>query len=88
MNNTNIQIQDFKGKIIAGYDNTWSAFAEQEYKGKRYFLLENDECGDEAAYLFYDAAENKVIGETYTGFNELPELIDNGIHIMRAPFIY
>ena len=50
--------------------------------------MENDESGDEAAYLFYDVAENTVIGETYTGFNELPELIDNGIHIMRAPFIY
>ena len=88
MTNTNIQIQDFKGKIIAGYDNTWSAFAEEQYNGKRYFLLENDEYGDEAAYLFYDVAENTVIGETFVGFSELPELIDNGIHIMRAPLIY
>lgn len=72
----------FKGKRIKGYQNTWSAFAEKEYKGKRYFLLENDECGDETAYLFYDIAENKVVGETFIGFEELDECVDINRGIM------
>ena len=88
MDNEALQIQDFKSQTIEGYDNTWSAFAEEQYDGKRYFLLENDEYGDEATYLFYDVEANTVIGETVVGFSELPELIDKGIHIMHAPFIY
>ena len=53
------QLQDFKNKKIEGYANTWSAFAEEQYSGKRYFLLENDEYGDETSYLFYVVAANK-----------------------------
>lgn len=82
-----MKIEDFKEKKIEGYQNTWSAFAEQEYKGKRYFLLENDKYGDEAAYLFYDVAENRVIGETFIGFDELAECVDDiGIFMMPLPF--
>lgn len=82
-----MNIEEFQEKKIEGYQNTWSAFAEKEYKGKMYFLLENDEYGDEAAYLFYDVAENTVIGETFIGFDELAECVDDkGIIMMPLPF--
>lgn len=84
-----MKIEDFKEKKIEGYKNTWSAFAEQEYKGKKYFLLENDEYGDETSYLFYDVKESRVVGETFRGFDELPECIDvdKGIMIIPLQFL-
>lgn len=88
MNKEEIQIQDFKSQTIEGYNNTWSAFAEEQYNGKRYFLLENDEYGDETAYLFYDVVANTVIGETFVGFSELPELVDKSIYLINAPFVF
>lgn len=78
------QLQDFKNKKIEGYANTWSAFAEEQYQGKRYFLLENDEYGDETSYLLYDVAANTVIGDTLIGFSELPYFIDKNTEISRA----
>ncbi len=82
------QLQDFKNKKIEGYANTCSAFAEEQYQGKRYFLLENDEYDDETSYLLYDVAANTVIGDTFIGFSELPDFIDKCIYVTHAPLVF
>lgn len=61
---------------IKGYTNTWSSIDMILIDNKYYYLMENDEYGDETCYLVITQDQNTII-ETFDDIETT--LIDNNI---------
>ena len=58
---------EYQGIEIPGYYNTWSAFEKAKVGDKTYYIMENDEWGDETCLLVctFENDGVQVIGETF-----------------------
>lgn len=61
---------------IKGYTNTWSSIDTILIDNEYYYLMENDEYGDETCYLVITQSQNIII-ETFDDIETT--LIDNNI---------
>lgn len=50
---------------IQGHTDTWSEIDSIILEGKAYYLMENDEWGDETEYLAIDDDNNVICDEIY-----------------------
>jgi predicted class III extradiol MEMO1 family dioxygenase len=55
---------------IKGRIGTWYLIAESHHNGKKVYLLEHEEYGDEAGHLIVDENLTEIM-ETFNGFDEL-----------------
>ncbi len=58
---------EYQGVTIPDYTNTWSAFEKAKVRDKVYYIMENDEWGDETCLLVctFENDSVQVIGETF-----------------------
>lgn len=58
---------EYQGVTIHGYYNTWSAFEKAKVGDKTYYIMENDEWGDETCLLVctFEDDDVQVICETF-----------------------
>lgn len=58
---------EYQGIEIPGYYNTWSAFEKAKVSDKTYYIMENDEWGDETCLLVctFEDDDVQVICETF-----------------------
>ena len=56
---------------IKGHIGTWYVIDESHYKGKKVFLLESENFGDDAPCLIIDNDCNLIMQDVFNGFDEL-----------------
>ena len=58
---------EYQGVTIPDYTDTWSAFEKAKVGDKVYYIVENDEWGDETCLLVctFENDGVQVIGETF-----------------------
>ena len=58
---------EYQGVKIPGYTSRWSAFEKAKVGDKTYYIMENDEWGDETCLLVctFENDGVQVIGETF-----------------------
>lgn len=59
---------------IKGHIGTWYVIDEGYHNGKKVYLLEHEEYGDEAAALVVDQDLNIIMDDVWNGFNDLDDL--------------
>lgn len=62
---------------VKGHIGTWSAIDSQEIDGKKYFLLEHEEHGDEAACVIVDGGGELVLDDVWNGFDDFQDYFDS-----------
>ena len=74
-----VEKDEMQGIEVDGYTDTWSAFDVKVIVDNKdvYYILENDEYGDETCYLIYDAGFDLAVCETYDDIETALE--DEGI---------
>ena len=70
---------EYQGVKIPDYTNRWSAFEKAKVGDKTYYIMENDEWGDETCLLVctFENDGVQVIGETFDDIEIA--LVDEGI---------
>jgi len=58
---------------IRGYKGTWYVIDTQIVIGSRYYLLENEQYGDEVPCIIIDERYNIILDEVQNGFDDLRE---------------
>lgn len=61
------------GIAVHGHYGTWHVIDEILYSGRKYYLLEHEEYGEEAAALIVNAKGGIEEEEVYNGFDDLYE---------------
>ena len=59
------------GIHLDGYDFTWGIIDTCRVGKGIFHLLENEEYGDEAAYIVTDSELNVILDDAYNGFDDL-----------------
>ncbi|MGN0665413.1 MAG: hypothetical protein ACI4KF_02680, partial [Huintestinicola sp.] len=68
---------DSDSLIIDGYEGTWYVVDTETVDGKKPFLLESENYGDEAAGIIIDKDRNVLVDEAWNGFSDYHEKYDN-----------
>lgn len=63
--------------VIDGYEGTWYVVDTEIVDGKKLFLLENEEYGDETFGIIIDRDRNVLVDEAWNGFADYHEKYDN-----------
>ena len=71
MSNEHLIGYDSEGVKIQGHIGTWHTIDNAWHRGKRVFLMEHDEYGDEAACLIVDHYGNIIMEDVWNGFSDL-----------------
>ncbi|MBD5444051.1 MAG: hypothetical protein HDR29_00690, partial [Lachnospiraceae bacterium] len=61
---------------VEGHMGTWYVIDSEEIEGRKLFLLEHEEYGDEAASIIIDEHKNLVMEDVYNGFDDYRERMD------------
>lgn len=61
------------GIKIPGYIGTWYVIDESVWNGRKVFLLEHEEYGDETEHLIVDDDMDLVLDDVWNGFSDLEE---------------
>lgn len=56
---------------IEGHVGTWYVIDESYHHGRKVYLLEHEQYGDEAACLIVDKELNVLLEDVWNGFEEL-----------------
>ena len=62
-----------EGIAVPGYRGTWHVIDETKYKGRKYYLLEHETYGDEAASLIINSKGEVEEEDVWNGFDDLYE---------------
>lgn len=62
---------------IKGHVGTWYVIDEDIYSGNKYYLLESEIYGEDAAGIITDADFNIILEDVYNGFEDLQEFFNN-----------
>ena len=68
---------DSDSLIIDGYEGTWYVVDTETVDGRKLFLLESENYGDEAAGIIIDKDRNVIMGDVWNGFSDYHEKYDN-----------
>lgn len=60
-----------EGIKVAGHTGTWYVIDEGFYLGRKIFLLEHEQYGDDAAALIIDQDGYIIMDDVYNGFSDL-----------------
>lgn len=63
----------FDGVAVKGHIGTWHSIELAYTKGKKVWLLEHDEYGDEAGMLWVDENLNVIVADVWNGLLDLIE---------------
>ena len=61
---------DTSGLTVAGHIGTWHTIDRHEVGGHRFYLMEHDTYGDEAACIIVDERGKLVLDDVYNGFDD------------------
>ncbi len=72
-----VQITESSSNIeVEGHIGTWYIIDTEVIDSTKYFLLEHEEHGDEAAYVIVDSDGNLVLDDVWNGFDDLQDHFD------------
>ena len=63
--------------IIDGYEGTWYVVDTETVDGRKLFLLESENYGDETAGVIIDKDRNVIMSDVWNGFSDYHEKYDN-----------
>ncbi|BAL01902.1 hypothetical protein OBV_p-00470 (plasmid) [Oscillibacter valericigenes Sjm18-20] len=73
-NAANVQLNENSDRIkVDGHTGTWYVIDSETIDGKRLFLLESEQYGDEAAALIVNEKGELVLDDVYNGFDDYRE---------------
>lgn len=56
---------------VTGHKGTWYLIDTGYYRGRKVYLLEHEEYGDEAPCIIIDAKGNLILEDVYNGLGDL-----------------
>lgn len=62
------------GIKVKGHIGTWYVIDEDYHNGKKVFLLEHEQYGEDAAALIVDQDLNVIMDDVWNGFSDLNNL--------------
>jgi|GEM_PF-519314 len=72
---------------VSGHTGTWYVIDNDTIDGKRVFLLESEQHGDEAAALIVDENVNLLLDDVYNGFDDYREQISEPLREKQRLFV-
>lgn len=62
-----------EGIVLEGYEGTWYVINEEYFNGRKLYLLESEDLGEEVPFIIVDEEKNVILEEAWNGFDDLDE---------------